>query len=1203
MTHSPPDSSDERTSRSRYPGIRPFSDSVADGTRFFGRTEESEQLYLRVLSVPLLLQFAKSGLGKTSLLQAGLFPRLRKEPFLPVMVRLNDGDETLTIAVARSIQQACEAERLEHTEGELEGAWELLSTTMVSRGDLMLKPVLVFDQFEEVFTLRDAEFRANLAVEIGALASGNIPERLMPGRPSSPGQLSNRPECKIVITLREDYLGSLEEFSTAIPGLFSERLRLGPLTENAAREAIMKPAVLVAGAGEEPYWSPSFEFEPAVIESMIAYLKGSAGIIEPFQLQLLCRHAEAIARTKHSTGGRSVTLSPADFSGIQDFSTVLKNFYQDTTRKIPSSQRKKAKELCEEGLLDVSGHRLMLEEGQIREEFGIKTDTLTTLSIARLIRRERRLESVFYEISHDRLAESIVASRPAIGKKMRRTLWNIGILALVALAIGAYWVHSIREEKLKAESLLGFLLGERFLDQIRDVGRSSMLEQVRDHVKTYVGANDQGAALIRGLALRNAGDVELTHGFLAKSVTFFEQALTVIESSPDNVDRQREVARTRTRLGEALISQGYTGKALEHYAVAVKVWEQVVTSEAVKVDDCYNFAETLVSAGQLKIRMGKETLAIKDIDKAASIITAVPLGRFGVEISKAIAYPDTKALEVLSRSLMARATIFYDKKGYEAAVRLANEAKKLSPTSKSATTQRATALASLANDKLMDSPKDALAIYRAVLADFDEFRRRDPANRVSEREQAAVQLLIAEGLVACHQDKAKSCESISSLEDAEVTNLNAIVTLSVLAEIDPSNMSLRRDLAWAQQGRAKVLEARGRHVERQSALKESERLHRASIRDSSDVEVVLQLVLILLDQSNALADLDRWPDVKETLQRSISEFRTLENEAGIQGDGLAIVNSLLNARTEESKLLRKARDKRDKRDKKDADLVDLERKRLEAQYNNLYDNLSKISEAARKLKASQEGSVSQGAILFNEGNYAAALSEFKAAESALRAYIDLNPTDYNGYDNLKNVYYWIRAAQRELGFIKAMDAAGRGMLDMARIATILMPHQETDDTMREAQQIIGVSLYDSEHFTEYIEETLNAVQQEVAAAEAKIQKNPNNADYLSKLSQAHFGQGKVRKKAGKVGWKEAIRIGIIYLRKATDIDRKNPVYQNELGYMQKYLADELVADHLKEEAQVEYGIALKAYQQAARLSSGDETALNGIRELQELGFR
>ena len=780
----------------------------------------------------------------------------------------------------------------------------------------------------------------------------------------------------------------------------------------------------------------------------------------------------------------------------------------------------------------------------------------------------------------------------------------IGLLFLVAVYF-LYDSYKANESAVSAqqrgEELLGFLLGEQFLGEIRDVGRSTMLEQVRKKVEPYEVANDQGVALIRGLALRNAGDVELMHGFLAKSVTLFEQALQVIESSPDNLDRQREIARTRERLGEALISQSYVGKALEHYTVAVKAWEQVVTvtRESVKVEDCYNFAESLVSAGELKNRMGKATLAIKDVDKAVNIITTVPLGRCGGVIASA-AYPDTKALEVLSRALMARATIFYDEKGYEAAVRLANEAKKLSPTSKSAATQRTIALASLANTKLFDNPKGSLEDYRIVLADFEEFRRRDPANRLSEREQAAVQLLLAEGLVACHQNKAKGCESMSSVEEAEVTNLHAIVTLSVLAEIDPSNMSLQHDLAWAQQGRAKVLEARDQHIERLSALKESERLYHASVPDASDADALVQLGLILSDQSKALADLKRWPEAKETLQRSIGEFEKLEKQAGSQGDNLVIVNYLLNARRDESELLRKARDE------KGADLTAQEQKRLEEKYNDRYQYLSGNSEEAEKQAGSSANSVNQGAKLFKEGQYATAISEFNAAESAMRAYIDLKPTDYKGYDTLRNIYYWIQLTQQELGHIKEMGEAGRRMLDMVRIATLLMPELDTsemDDTQREAQQAFGISLYNSEQFREYIDETLAAVQQEVAAAEANVQTNSNDPEHLSKLSNAYLGQGLVRKKAGKVGWKEAFRISIVHIQKAAGIGKKNHAYQNGLGSTRKIFADGLAADGLKEEAQVEYGLALKAYQQAAKLSPGDKDALNGILELGKLGVR
>ena len=322
------------STRGRYPGTRPFSGSHEDQARFFGREREGEQLYLRVLSVSLLLLFARSGLGKTSLLQASLFPRLRAKPFLPVMVRLNVAEESLVEAVARSFNEACKAECLELPELRKDGLWELLSSALVWRGDLLLTPVLVFDQFEEVFTLRDKTFRDGLAEELGALATGVPPERLRPKREDAQEQSEEQPDVKIVISLREDFVGALEEFTLAIPNLFHERLRLKPLTEEGARDAITKPAELVANEGEEPFWAAPFSFEKPALDALIAYLEGGSKVIEPFTLQLLCRHAEAIA---HSKGGKCeglVSLSLAYFNEGKDFAQVLKNFYQGALGRV-----------------------------------------------------------------------------------------------------------------------------------------------------------------------------------------------------------------------------------------------------------------------------------------------------------------------------------------------------------------------------------------------------------------------------------------------------------------------------------------------------------------------------------------------------------------------------------------------------------------------------------------------------------------------------------------------------------------------------------------------------------------------------------------------------------------------------------------------------------------------------------------------------
>ena len=160
--------------------------------------------------------------------------------------------------------------------------------------------------------------------------------------------------------------------------------------------------------------------------------------------------------------GRWIKLNRADFSGTRDFASILKNFYRNTLRKLPGAQRTKAEQLCDEGLLNAAGHRLMLEEEQVRGEFGITDDTLDTLSRERLIRRERRLESVFYEISHDRLAEAILHFRRfRLPRNVRRWVYPAaivvaGVLAGVVLLLVFQTQLRVRERQLFLNSVARF---------------------------------------------------------------------------------------------------------------------------------------------------------------------------------------------------------------------------------------------------------------------------------------------------------------------------------------------------------------------------------------------------------------------------------------------------------------------------------------------------------------------------------------------------------------------------------------------------------------------------------------------------------------------------------------------------------------------------------------------------------------------------
>src|ERR1700746_252152 len=68
-------------------GLHSFPENSAD--YFHGRKVETDELYSLCVRETLALLYGKSGLGKTSLIQAGIAPCLRQNDYLPIVVRLN----------------------------------------------------------------------------------------------------------------------------------------------------------------------------------------------------------------------------------------------------------------------------------------------------------------------------------------------------------------------------------------------------------------------------------------------------------------------------------------------------------------------------------------------------------------------------------------------------------------------------------------------------------------------------------------------------------------------------------------------------------------------------------------------------------------------------------------------------------------------------------------------------------------------------------------------------------------------------------------------------------------------------------------------------------------------------------------------------------------------------------------------------------
>ncbi len=165
-------------------GLQAFTEATQ--RFFFGRDAELREMYLRVRDTPLTVFYGQSGIGKTSLLGAGLVPKLKAEGYKPVLLRLLFGadDPSLHDQIRAALATACASEEwpkdaLLAMWGQM-GLWEIFHRSdFWPKGSADLlgtnPPVLILDQFEELFTLGREQRSKNELRTLGMDQPGGKP--------------------------------------------------------------------------------------------------------------------------------------------------------------------------------------------------------------------------------------------------------------------------------------------------------------------------------------------------------------------------------------------------------------------------------------------------------------------------------------------------------------------------------------------------------------------------------------------------------------------------------------------------------------------------------------------------------------------------------------------------------------------------------------------------------------------------------------------------------------------------------------------------------------------------------------------------------------------------------------------------------------------------------------------------------------------
>ena len=162
----------------RYPGARPFEPE--DAGIFFGREKEIEHLLQRVQLETLMVLYAKSGLGKSSLLNAGLLPRIQeKQQLKPFSIRFQafqEGSPNNRMPLDRARERLqTRSPLLDHLfEEQPKSLWYLIKAHQLNEEDYK-GALLVFDQFEELFTYPPEAIQA-FARQLSELLYVTIPD-------------------------------------------------------------------------------------------------------------------------------------------------------------------------------------------------------------------------------------------------------------------------------------------------------------------------------------------------------------------------------------------------------------------------------------------------------------------------------------------------------------------------------------------------------------------------------------------------------------------------------------------------------------------------------------------------------------------------------------------------------------------------------------------------------------------------------------------------------------------------------------------------------------------------------------------------------------------------------------------------------------------------------------------------------------------
>jgi hypothetical protein len=373
-----------------YVGPTYFTRDPKDQARFFGRNKESEEIVSLILAHKLVLIYAQSGAGKTSIFEAQVARMLQKYghnvlPRTRVGVASNvkpeltstSNNDTRTRNSENFYMFNAFQSLLPSQENKSQPLCNMTLDQFLMRyifvksntdfsdddQDSNLKPtVLLFDQLEEIFSYYPngrnwREEQVGFFKEVAeALKKNNF--------------------LRIVFIIREDYLAELDRFVDYLPERLRPRFRLERLNKEAAYEAIKGP---LENLDKNIYDHKEIDIKIKEIVKNLSKIRVESAspekttdepgwlegeFVEPLQLQVVCqRRWKMLFSSQYSH-------THQDELDLLDVDTALKEFYEEAIHKAAKQtniNEKDIRELFNRKLITSNGMRAFVHRGDFED--------------------------------------------------------------------------------------------------------------------------------------------------------------------------------------------------------------------------------------------------------------------------------------------------------------------------------------------------------------------------------------------------------------------------------------------------------------------------------------------------------------------------------------------------------------------------------------------------------------------------------------------------------------------------------------------------------------------------------------------------------------------------------------------------------------------------------------------------------------------